>query len=87
MTKADKEGQRKAPILRFKGFTDDWEQRQLNEMVTERKILRFDSKKFPLSSFVKNEGVVPKSSRYDRSFLIKSNLKKYKETRLGDFIY
>ena len=31
MTKADKEGQRKAPILRFKGFTDDWEQRELNK--------------------------------------------------------
>ena len=31
MTKADKEGQRKAPILRFKGFTNDWEQRQLGE--------------------------------------------------------
>ena len=34
MTKADKEGQRKAPILRFKGFTDDWEQRQLGEIGT-----------------------------------------------------
>ena len=32
MTKADKEGQRKAPILRFKGFTDDWEQRKLNDI-------------------------------------------------------
>ena len=32
MTKADKEGQRKAPILRFKGFTDAWEQRQLNDI-------------------------------------------------------
>ena len=32
MTKADKEGRRKAPILRFKGFTDDWEQRQLKEI-------------------------------------------------------
>ncbi|WP_282458134.1 restriction endonuclease subunit S [Ligilactobacillus aviarius] len=32
MTKADKEGQRKAPILRFKGFTDDWEQRKLGEI-------------------------------------------------------
>lgn len=29
MIKADKEGQRKAPILRFKGFTDAWEQRKL----------------------------------------------------------
>lgn len=32
MAKANKEGQRKAPILRFKGFTDDWEQRQLGEV-------------------------------------------------------
>ena len=31
MTKADKEGQRKAPILRFKGFTDAWEQRKLGK--------------------------------------------------------
>lgn len=37
MTKADKEGQRKAPILRFKGFTDDWEQRQLNDFGTFHK--------------------------------------------------
>ena len=34
MTKADKEGQRKAPILRFKGFTDDWEQRKLGKVAT-----------------------------------------------------
>ena len=34
MAKADKEGQRKAPILRFKGFTDDWEQRKLGKVAT-----------------------------------------------------
>ncbi len=33
MTKADKEGQRKTPILRFKGFTDAWEQRKLGELM------------------------------------------------------
>ena len=32
MTKADKEGQREAPILRFKGFTDAWEQRKLKQL-------------------------------------------------------
>ena len=37
MTKASKEGQRKAPILRFKGFTDDWEQRKLGNLFNERK--------------------------------------------------
>ena len=34
MTKADKERQRKTPILRFKGFTDDWEQRKLGDVVS-----------------------------------------------------
>lgn len=33
MIKANKEGQRKTPILRFKGFTDDWEQRKLQNQV------------------------------------------------------
>lgn len=33
MTKTDRERQRKAPILRFKGFTDDWEQRKLQNQV------------------------------------------------------
>ena len=35
MTKADREGQRKAPILRFKGFTDDWEQRKLGDIFSK----------------------------------------------------
>lgn len=35
MTKTDRERQRKAPILRFKGFTDDWEQRKLKNLITE----------------------------------------------------
>lgn len=38
MVKANKEGQRKAPILRFKGFTDDWEQRKPGDYLKESKI-------------------------------------------------
>ena len=37
MTKADKEGQREAPILRFKGFTDAWEQRKIKDYVNYRR--------------------------------------------------
>ena len=37
MTKTDKEGQRKTPILRFKGFTDDWEQRKIKDYVNYRR--------------------------------------------------
>lgn len=32
MARANKEEQKKAPILRFKGFTDDWEQRKLKQL-------------------------------------------------------
>lgn len=38
-------------------------------------------------SFVRGKGVVPKGERYDLSFLVKNDSKKYKKTQLGDFIY
>ena len=75
------------PNLRFKGFTDAWEQRKLSSILIERKDLSTESKQFPLSSFIQEKGVVPKSQRYDRSFLVKDSSKKYKVTKFGDFIY
>ena len=38
-------------------------------------------------SFVQGIGVTPKGERYDRSFLVLDQSKKYKRTELGDFIY
>ena len=38
-------------------------------------------------SFVQGLGVTPKGERYDRSFLVLDQSKKYKRTELGDFIY
>ena len=38
-------------------------------------------------SFVQGKGVTPKGDRYNRSFLVKDENKKYKKTELGDFIY
>ena len=38
-------------------------------------------------SFVQGKGVTPKSTRYNREFLVKDSHKKYKKTELGDFIY
>ena len=75
------------PNLRFKGFTDAWKQRKLSSILIERKDLSTESKEFPLSSFIQEKGVVPKSQRYDRSFLVKDSSKKYKVTKFGDFIY
>lgn len=75
------------PEIRFAGFTDAWEQRRLGEMLEERNEQMAENEEYPLMSFVQGTGVTPKGDRYDRSFLVKDDNKKYKKTELGDFIY
>ena len=75
------------PELRFPGFTDAWEQRKLADVLVERNEQQVETSEYPLMSFVQGLGVVPKGERYDRSFLVLDQSKKYKRTELGDFIY
>ncbi|MCZ0892053.1 restriction endonuclease subunit S [Ligilactobacillus saerimneri] len=75
------------PEVRFPGFTDAWEQRKLGEVLVERNERKMETKDYPLMSFVKEVGIVPKGDRYNRSFLVKDTNKKYKVTKKGDFIY
>ncbi|MFJ6246146.1 restriction endonuclease subunit S, partial [Bacillus bombysepticus] len=81
-----KEGE-SVPEVRFPGFTGEWEQRRLGEMLKERNEQIPENEEYPLMSFVQGTGVTPKGDRYDRSFLVKDDNKKYKKTELGDFIY
>ncbi|WP_413486923.1 restriction endonuclease subunit S [Carnobacterium maltaromaticum] len=81
-----KEGE-KVPEIRFPGFTDDWENRNMGSILIERNELISENSEYPLMSFVQGIGVTPKGERYDRSFLVKDSLKKYKKTELDDFIY
>ena len=75
------------PEVRYAGFTDAWEQRRLGEMLEERNEQMPENGEYPLMSFVQGTGVIPKGDRYDRSFLVKDENKKYKKTELSDFIY
>ncbi|MGX9481193.1 restriction endonuclease subunit S [Veillonella sp. Ser01] len=75
------------PELRFPGFTDAWEQRKLSDVLVERNEQQVETSEYPLMSFVQGLGVTPKGERYDRSFLVLDQSKKYKRTELGDFIY
>ena len=80
--------ERKAPEIRFKGFTDDWEQRKVSDLLEERNEQAPESEDYPLMAFIANEGVAPKGERYDRGALVKdAENKNYKKTELGDFIY
>ncbi|WP_349677278.1 restriction endonuclease subunit S, partial [Streptococcus sp. UBA3373] len=77
----------KVPELRFAGFADDWEERKLGDVLSERNDQTPETNEYPLMSFVQGKGVTPKVERYNRSFLVKDSEKKYKKTELGDFIY
>ena len=76
------------PDIRFKEFTDDWEQRKVSDLLEERNEQAPESEDYPLMAFIANEGVAPKGERYDRGALVKdAENKNYKKTELGDFIY
>ena len=78
----------KCPKIRFSGYTDDWEQRKVSDLLEERNEQSPESEEYPLMAFIANEGVAPKGERYDRGALVKdAENKNYKKSELGDFIY
>lgn len=82
-----KDGER-VPEIRFEGYSGDWEQHKVSDLLMERNEQAPMSDKYPLMAFIANEGVAPKGERYDRSSLVNdSDRKLYKRTKFGDFIY
>ena len=58
------------PAIRFKGFTDTWEQCELGAIIQAVQELTSDFENYPLYSLTIENGVTPKTERYERSFLI-----------------
>ena len=83
------ENKPKVPKIRFPEFTDAWEQRELGKLLKERALLSEQSKDFPLVSFTVENGVTPKTERYEREQLVRGDKqsKKYKVTKLNDIVY
>lgn len=76
------------PQLRFTSFKSNWQQGLISDLLTERIEIESKSNTYPLMSFVSGRGVVPKSDRYNREFLVSDvEGKDYKKTEFGDFIY
>lgn len=71
MTKADKEGQRKTPILRFKGFTDDWEQRELRETI-ERRTQKKESNNLP---YIEYADIISNIGKLNKDIFSRKNTK------------
>jgi len=72
--------------VRFSWFIDEWEEVALDKVLTERKEYAEKGLELEHVSLTK-EGVIPKSERYERDFLVKDENKKYKITYLNDICY
>lgn len=78
------------PLLRFNAFSDEWNEKRLDELLCERHDIRKISDEYPQLSFTIEEGVINPNNRKTnkRDFLIKDkDNKKYLATELGDIIY
>lgn len=77
----------KKPKIRFKGFTDDWEQRKLGEIadkVTEKN----GNNKYnePLTNSAE-QGIISQKDYFDREVVNEENLHTYYIVRDNDFVY
>ena len=78
------------PSVRFKGYTDDWEQRKLDDILQRRIEQRKQSEEYPRLAFASGQGVIPLSERKtnNREQLTKDEFtKKYLVTELDDIVY
>lgn len=72
---------RRVPKLRFPGFTEDWEQRKLGDFTNQiNTFVNPEDAKLPLWSLTAEAGLIEKSDRYERDFLVK---KKDQFKRIG----
>lgn len=81
---------KKNPEVRFSGFTEDWIECELNEILTERNVLQKISDDAPILAFAAGQGVIDRSERKsnNRDHLTHDQENKfYKLTELNDIVY
>ena len=76
----------KKPKIRFKGFTDDWEQRKLSGILCEKNERTSDFNSFPLYSLTIENGITPKTNRYERSSLVTKTEDLFKIVNQNEFV-
>jgi len=74
------------PAIRFVGFTDDWEQRKLGEILQEQVNRTSNFESNPLFSLTIEKGVTPKTDRYERGFLVQKEEELFKIVRPDEFV-
>ena len=73
---------------RFAGFGGEWKWIRVSDLLKVRKEKQIPTDDIPLFSLTIENGVTPKSDRYNREFLVKnSDEKKYKVVHPKDIVY
>ncbi|MDD3662807.1 MAG: restriction endonuclease subunit S [Candidatus Pacebacteria bacterium] len=67
--------------------TTSWKLTPLSEVFKENKEYAFESESLKLYSLTIEDGVTPKTDRYNREFLVKGGSKKYKVTKFHDLVF
>ena len=81
-----KDGER-YPELRFPGFTDAWEQRKLGDFTNQiNTFVNPEDAKLPLWSLTAEAGLIEKSDRYERDFLVKKK-DQFKRIETNTLVY
>lgn len=73
--------------VRLNGFFDKWENIEIGKILNIRSEKSRITEDLELYSLTIEDGVTPKSDRYNREFLVKSDDKKYKVSYYNDIIY
>ena len=72
----------------FPNVPDDWNPTRVDELFEERTETSSDVEKYPLFSLTIENGVTPKTDRYERSFLLKDKAEnQYKVVYPKDFVF
>ncbi len=75
----------KQPLIRFKGFHDDWEQRKLESVITETAFKTNITNQYPILSSTSN-GICLQSNYFSKQTASKNNIG-YKIVPRGHFTY
>ena len=76
----------KNPEIRFIDDNIDWQNENLSDALIERNTTSYKNNGLEHVSLTK-DGVIPKSDRYERDFLVTTKNKKYKITKINDICY
>ena len=73
--------------VRLSGFNKEWNKVKINKILKVRNEKSEVTESLELYSLTIEDGVTPKSDRYNREFLVKNDDKQYKITQYNDIVY